>query len=139
MSKYWNIFEITRYMVGRKKSKLFAKLTFSFWLQVSIGLWKHRKKWEKSSKKTWQNSITNRWLVRFSGFFFLTFYLVHLIKTTNTNLEFLHTYFVSKYWQDKSFKLRPKYFKKCQYNSLQTKKIKTLCNTLNWGNWNRNS
>ena len=49
--------------------------------------------------------------------------------------EFLFTYFVSKYWQDKSFKLRPKYIKKCQYNSLH-KKIKTLCNTLNWWNWN---
>ena len=36
--------------------------------------------------------------------------------------KFLFTYFVSKYWQDKSFKLRPKYIKKCQYihyNTLQ--------------------
>ena len=54
-------------------------------------------------------------------------YLVHLIRTTNMNLEFLQqifVYFVSKYWQDKSFKLRPKYFKKYAntYNSLHTKK-----------------
>ena len=34
---------------------------------------------------------------------------------------FLFTYFVSKYWQDKSFKLRPEYIKKCQYNFLHKK------------------
>ena len=50
------------------------------------------------------------------------FYLVHLIRTTNKNLEFLQRIFVYLLWQDKSFKLRPKYIKKCQYNSLHTKK-----------------
>ena len=34
----------------------------------------------------------------------------------------LLTLLVSKYWQDKSFKLRPKYIKKCQYNSLHKEK-----------------
>ena len=60
----------------------------------------------------------------------VVFYLIHLIQTTNTNLEFLQqflfTYFVSKYWQDKSFKLRPKYIKKCQYNSLHKENKNTL-------------
>ena len=46
----------------------------------------------------------------------------HPIRISNFCNEFLFTYFVSKYWQDKSFKLRPKYIKKCQYNSLHTKK-----------------
>ena len=45
---------------------------------------------------------------------------------TNTNVEFLFTYFVSKYWQDKSFKLRPKYINKCQYNSLHTQNRNNL-------------
>ena len=43
----------------------------------------------------------------------IIYYLVHLIRATNTNLEFsvnfcndfLFTYFVGKYWQNKSFKL----------------------------------
>ena len=38
--------------------------------------------------------------------------------------KFLFTYFVSKYWSDKSFNLRTKYIKKSQYNSLHTQKIK---------------
>ena len=44
------------------------------------------------------------------------------VRISNFCNEFLFTYFVSKYWQVKSFKLRPKYIKKCQYNSLHTKK-----------------
>ena len=44
------------------------------------------------------------------------------IRISNFCNKFLFTYFVSKYWQDKSFKLRPKYIKKCQYNSLHTQK-----------------
>ena len=48
----------------------------------------------------------------------------------------LSTYFVSKYWQDKSFESKPKYIIKFQYNFLLKKEKETLCNTLNWGNWN---
>ena len=40
--------------------------------------------------------------------------------------KFGFTSFFSKYWQDKSFKLRPKYIKKCQCNSLHTKNKNTL-------------
>ena len=42
--------------------------------------------------------------------------------------EFLFTYFVSKYWHDKSFKLRPKYIKKMAIQ-LFTHTKKPLCNT----------
>ena len=37
------------------------------------------------------------------------------VRFSNFCNEFLVTYFVSKYWQEKRFKLRPKYIKKCQY------------------------
>ena len=47
--------------------------------------------------------------------------------------KFLFTYFVSKYWQDKSFELRPKYIKKCQYNSLHTQKNKNTLQHLKLG------
>ena len=55
-------------------------------------------------------------------------YLVHLIQTTNTNLEFLQrilfSYFVMlvNIGKRKVFKLRAEFIKKCQYNSLHTKK-----------------
>ena len=48
------------------------------------------------------------------------------IRISNFCNKFLFTYFVSKYWQDKSFKLRPKYIKKCQYNSLHTQNRNNL-------------
>ena len=58
------------------------------------------------------------------------------IRISNFCNKFLFPFFVSKYWQDKCFKLRPKYMEKCQYIYLHRKRIKTLCNTLNWGCWN---
>ena len=84
------------------------------------------------SEKYFLNYVPNKWLNEkgFSALFLLRklwklyvyeklsivgqrktgphLYLVHLIQTTNVNLEFcnefLFIYFVSKYWQDKSFK-----------------------------------
>ena len=46
--------------------------------------------------------------------------------------------YIFTFWvllQGKSFKFISQYTQKCQYNSLY-KKYKTLCDTLNSGNWN---
>ena len=67
----------------------------------------------------------------FCGFFFSVFiprspHSNNQYESPIFSNELLFTYFVSKYWQDKSFELRPKYIKKCQYNSLHAQKTNTL-------------
>ena len=67
------------------------------------------------------------------------YYLFQLIEQPIPNSEFWQRNFcLFTFWvllPGKSLRLMSQHIQKCQNNSLQ-KKIKTLCNTLDWGNWN---
>ena len=56
------------------------------------------------------------------------------IRISNFCNKSLFVYFVSKYWQDKGFKLRPKYIKNANIAD-HIKNSKTLCYTLDWWHW----
>ena len=61
------------------------------------------------------------------------------MSSSNTQFYKSWIFYLFTFWvffPDESFKLISKYTLKCQYNSLYKKKKKTLCSTLNWGNWN---
>ena len=66
-----------------------------------------------------ENMISEKFCISFTSY-------KEPIRISNFCSEFLFTYFISKYWQDKSFTLRPKYIKKCQYNSLHKENKNTL-------------
>ena len=67
--------------------------------------------------------------------------LMFTISFSSSNTQFYESriFCLFTFWVfslDKSFKLISKYTQKCQYNFLYWKEKNTLCNTLNWGNWN---
>ena len=86
------------------------------------------KRWR--SFQQFGNSHFENWL---SKHIFISF------SSSNTQFYESRIFCLFTFWvffPEKSFEFISKYTQKCQYNSLHEKeKKKTLCNSLNWGNW----